>query len=101
ENTQHADAAVRAAATQGVRLLIARGLLPPQPAWDLVKPLTRDPDPRVRRAAVSAVAMFSWEFASPVLAEMDKDGDRDVAAFAHNTLVGLRNFKVLSPDLPY
>ncbi|PYQ51870.1 MAG: hypothetical protein DMF78_12450, partial [Acidobacteria bacterium] len=101
ENTQHVDPAVRVAATQGLRLLIARGRLKPQAAWNLVKPLAQDPDARVRREAVYAVAMFSWEFASATLAEMEKDADPQVAAQAHGTLVGLRNFRNLSPDLPY
>jgi hypothetical protein len=101
ENTQHADPAVRLAATAGLRLLIARGRMKAQPAWDLVKPLAQDPDPRVRLEAVSAVAMFSWDFASPTLGAMEKDADPQVAAQAHGTLVGLRNFRNLSPDLPY
>jgi HEAT repeat protein len=101
ENTQHPDAGVRAAATAGLRLLIARGRMKPQQAWDLVQPLTQDPDAKVRLEAVNAVAMFSWEHASRALAGMEKDSDAQVASVARGTLEGLRNFKNLSPDLPY
>jgi HEAT repeat protein len=84
-----------------VRLVIARARVKPQQVWDLIQPLTQDPDARVRLEAVSAVAMFSWEHASRVLAGMEKDADPQVASVARGTLEGLRNFRNLSPDLPY
>jgi WD40 repeat protein len=101
EGTRHADPAVRAAAISGLRLLIGGGRLTPQRAWELVPPLTRDPDPKVRAEAVAAIAMFDFQHAISALAGLEKDAEPSVAAAAQATTQTLRNYRFMNPDKPY
>jgi WD40 repeat protein len=99
--TRHADPAVRAAATSALRLLIGAQRLTPERAWELVQPLTRDPEAKVRGEAVPAVAMFDFPHAIPALAGMEKDGEPSVASAARITTNALRNYRFMNPDKPY
>ncbi|HUG52270.1 MAG TPA: protein kinase, partial [Vicinamibacteria bacterium] len=101
EATRHPDAGVRADATSSLRLLVAREAVAPRPAWDAVQPLLSDTDPRVRRQAVRAVAMFGFDEASAALGVLETDADPEVASLARSTLEGLRQFRNFSPDKPY
>jgi hypothetical protein len=101
DDTQHADPLVRATATTALRLLIGAEKIPPARAWDLLQPLTRDADPRVRLEAVNAVAMFDFPHAVPALAAMEKDGEEPVKSAAHAMTEALRNYRFMNPDRPY
>jgi HEAT repeat protein len=84
-----------------LRLLIGGGRLTPQRAWELVPPLTRDPDPKVRAEAVAAIAMFDFQHAISALAGLEKDAEPSVAAAAQATTQTLRNYRFMNPDKPY
>jgi WD40 repeat protein len=101
EAVQHADGRVRAAAVNGLRLIIGAKRLPPQQAWTLVQSLVKDPEPRVRAEAVAAVSMFDFPHAIPALALLEKDADATVAESARIATQSLRNYRFMNPDKPY
>jgi predicted Zn finger-like uncharacterized protein len=101
EDTQHPDPAVRVAATTGLRLLIGAERIRPRRAWELVQPLARDSEPKVRIEAVNAMAMFDWAHAIPGLTAMEKDADPQVAAAARAMHQVLGTYRFMNPDRPY
>jgi len=98
---RHPDPAVRADTAAALRFLIGRETLPPARAWALVQPLVADADPRVRVAAISAVAMFDFDHTQAALAAMSADPDAEVAKAAREMRDTLRRYRKLNPDLPY
>jgi WD40 repeat protein/serine/threonine protein kinase len=98
---QSGDAAVRAAAATGLRLVVGAERLPATRAWELVQALAQDADARVRAEAVPVVAMFDFPHAIPLLATMEKDADQTVANAARVTTNALRNYRFMNPDRPY
>jgi predicted Zn finger-like uncharacterized protein len=99
--TRHGEAGVRVAALTGLRLVMAAGKIAPARAWELVEPLTRDPEPTVRAGAAESIAMFDWAHALPTLTAMEKDADPNVATVVRNTITSLRNYRFMNPDKPY
>jgi hypothetical protein len=95
------DAGARAASATGIKLAIARRAIDPAQAWALAQALAADPAPEVRAAAVPLAGMFDFDHAMAALGPLAKDPDAGVAAAARSLSGGLRNFKNLSPDLPY
>jgi hypothetical protein len=101
DGLQHADAAVRAAATSGLRLIIGARRLPAVKAWPLVQSLAKDPEAKVRGEAVPAVSLFDFQHAIPVLALLQKDPDATVSEAARVATQSLRNYRFMNPDKPY
>lgn len=101
EAARDADPGARAAAAAGIRLAVARRSIDPPRAWALSQALAADPVPEVRAAAVPLAGMFDYDHALAALAPLANDREAAVAAEARGLMAGLRNFKNLSPDLPY
>jgi hypothetical protein len=101
DDTQNADPLVRVAATRALRLLIGASRIDPTRGWELLQPLTHDPDPRVRVEAINGLAMFDFPHALPALLAMEKDAEPTVASAARVMTQTLRNYRFMNPDRTY
>jgi hypothetical protein len=98
---QAPDPTGRAAALEGLRLMLARKSISAEAALDAIKAGAQDPDPRVQQAAVTAVAMLDFDHADPILAGMETNATPEGAAAAKATRERLTRYRKLNPDLPY
>jgi hypothetical protein len=98
---QATDPTGRAAALEGLRLMMARDFLSADKALDAINAGTQDPDPRVQKAAVTAVAMLDFDHAIPALTAMETTATPEGAAAAKAMRERLTRYRKLNPDLPY
>jgi hypothetical protein len=84
------DPAIREEATSVLRYPIARGNLRPEEAFDLVRRLAHDPDPRVRVAAIRTYWLFTAAMARQALEDPLKDSDPTVVRAAQDALAALK-----------
>ena len=98
---QATDPSSRAAALEGLRLMMARDSLSADKALDAITAGTQDPDPRVQQAAVTALAMLDFDHADLALAAMETSATPEGAAAAKAMRERLTRYRKLNPDLPY
>jgi len=98
---QAADPGGRAAALEGLRLMLARKSISVEAALDAIKAGAQDPDPRVQQAAVTAMAMLDFDHAEPALAAMETTATPEGAAAAKAMRQRLTRYRKLNPDLDY
>jgi hypothetical protein len=98
---QAADPGGRAAALEGLRLMLARKSISAEAALDAIKAGAQDPDPRVQQAAVTALAMLDFDHAEPALAAMETTATPEGAAAARAMRERLTRYRKLNPDLAY
>jgi WD40 repeat protein/serine/threonine protein kinase len=98
---QATDPSGRAAALEGLRLMLARKSLKADKALDAITAGTQDTDPRVQQAAVKVLAMLDFDHADPLLAAMETSATPEGAAAAKAMRERLTRYRKLNPDLPY
>ena len=98
---QASDPSGRAAALEGLRLMMARDSIATDKALDAITAGAQDPDPRVQQAAVTALAMLDFDHADPALAAMETSATPEGAAAAKAMRERLTRYRKLNPDLPY
>jgi WD40 repeat protein/serine/threonine protein kinase len=101
-NAQQAtDPAGRVTALEGLRLMLARKSITAEAALEAIKSGAQDPDPRVQRTAVTALAMLDFDHADPLLSGMEATATPEAAAAAKAMRERLTRHRKLNPDLPY
>jgi hypothetical protein len=98
---QASDPSGRAAALEGLRLMMARDSLSADKALEAIRAGARDPDPRVQQAAVTALAMLDFDHADSALAAMETTATPEGASAAKAMRERLTRYRKLNPDLPY
>ena len=98
---QATDPSGRAAALEGLRLMLARESLSAEKALDAITAGAHDTDPGVQQAAVTALAMLDFDHADPALAAMEASATPEGAAAAKAMRARLTRYRKLNPDLPY
>jgi WD40 repeat protein len=101
DRARHPDVGVRLAVVGVLPWLFGRETVEPARAWEITQVVLADGDPRVRRAALDAVAFFDWDHASDTLQRVEKDADAELAQAAAGLRKSLNTHRKLNPDRPY